>query len=134
MENKMFKWKTLECCAVKLPDDQGYAIEFANSLYVVKIDLLMDFSPGYGFFCATFKTQEVEEQTLFSNHDKDNPDYPANELLVSKSKISICGVKNEKPATVSIDHDCRDWTTPNFWENHCTELAISCQLTFKISW
>ena len=28
---------------VKLPDDQGYAIEFANSLYVVQIGLLMDF-------------------------------------------------------------------------------------------
>jgi len=96
---------------IKLPDDQGYAIEFTNSLYIVKIALLMDYRPGYGFFCVTFKTQEVKEQTLFSNHDKYNLDYPANELLVSKSKISICGVKNEKPATFSIDHDCRDWTT-----------------------
>ena len=95
---------------VKLPYDQGYAIEFTNSLYVVKVGLSMDFSPGYGFFCVTFKTQEVMEQTLFSNHDKANPDYPANELLVSKSKISICGVKNEKSASFSIDHDCTDWT------------------------
>ena len=96
---------------VKLPDDQGYAIEFTNSLYVVDIPLYMGFMSGYGFFCVTFKTQEVKEQTLFSNHDKQNPDYPGNELLVSKSKISICGVENEKPASFSIDHDCRDWTT-----------------------
>ena len=71
----------------------------------------MDLKPGYGFFCVTFKTQGVKEQALFSNHDKNNPDSPANELLVNKSKISICGVKNEKSATFSIDHDCRDWTT-----------------------
>jgi len=96
---------------VKLSDDQGYAIEFTNSLYVVKIALLMDYRPGYGFFCVTFKTHDLKEQTLFSNHDKYNQDYPANELLVSKSKISICGVKNEKSTSFSIDHDCRDWTT-----------------------
>jgi hypothetical protein len=53
----------------------------------------------------------VKEQTLFSNHDKNNPDYHANVLLVNKSKISICGVKNEESATFSIDHDCREWTT-----------------------
>ena len=71
----------------------------------------MDYRPGYGFFCVTFKTHDLKEQTLFSNHDKYNQDYPANELLVSKSKISICGVKNEKSTSFSIDHDCRDWTT-----------------------
>ena len=96
---------------VKLPDDQGYAIEFTNSLYVVDIPLYMGFMSGYGFFCVTFKTQEVKEQTLFSNHDIDNPDFPDNELLVSKSKISICGVKDEKSAIFSFDHDCREWTT-----------------------
>ena len=35
---------------IKLPSDQGYAIEFMNSLYVVKIGLSIDFRPVYGLF------------------------------------------------------------------------------------
>ena len=96
---------------IKLPDDQGYAIGFNNSLYIIHTELWMDIMPGYGFFCVTFKTQGVKEQVLFSNYDSANPTHPPNELLVSKSKILICGVKSEKSANFSIDHDCREWTT-----------------------
>ena len=96
---------------IKLPNDKGYALVFHKNHYIGDG---LDFMDGVcGFLCVTFCTESVDgEQTLISTYDPDYPEILYNEISVSASKISINGFnKDRHPVCVSIQHDCRQWST-----------------------
>ena len=68
---------------------------------------------GCGFLCVTFCTESVDgDQSLISTYDPDYLEVLYNEISVSASKISINGFnKDRHPVCVSIQHDCRQWST-----------------------
>ena len=66
----------------------------------------------YGFLCLTFCTESLKNQTLISTYNPDLPENLYNEILFSASAITINGLnKDTKLVNVSIQHDCRQWST-----------------------
>ena len=94
---------------IELPNGY-YALVFHKNHYFANLLDILDSS--YGFLCVTFRTESLENQTLISTYNPDIPEQHYNEILVSASTITIDGFnKDLKLVNVSIQHDCRQWST-----------------------
>ena len=92
--------------------------------------------------CVTYMVLGDEDQTIISNYDEDNPDFPFREISASNKEIRIRGAKT-KLSYVSIEHKAKetDWTTVFVeWSNNgqCTVCVngkvgtFTCQETLEV--
>ena len=83
-----------------------------------------DCTPGYGYFCITFRVDGGEEtQTLVTNHKPSDPFQNFHESTVSTNEIHIYGYKNKQMTFTTIHHNCSAWTTL-FLEYHKSSGAL----------
>ena len=95
---------------IKLPNDQGFALDFNKSCYTSNEICFMLYR--YGFICITFHTSVKDEHTLITSFDVDNPDTFFNEISVTCSSVSILAINSDRSQrNVIVPHNCSLWTT-----------------------
>ena len=112
----------------------GYALDFQKSRYwAPEMDLFVC-TPGYGYFCITFRVDSsgTEPQALVTNYKPNDPFHQFHEIIVSTNEIRIYGWKNKQLAFTTIHHNCTAWTTL-FLEYHTTTRKQGLQGSFIIN-
>ena len=96
---------------IKIKDNK-FALDFKRNRYKSTGQNIFTCEYGCGHFCITFRIDAGEDlQAVVTNYHSPDPLHDFHEIAATTNEIRILGYQNGKPSFVTLQHNCREWTT-----------------------